>query len=84
MTTLRPLPGFNWQMVAWGGPDEPRTEHCSYCGDKLPTEDEEPEFVPLILWNENGWVAEFCDHCMERRFGMRGFREPATPRKEAS
>ena len=84
MTALRPLPGFNWLNVAWGGPDEPRTLVCSYCGDTLPTEDEDPAFVPLILCNADGWVAEFCDHCMGRWFGMRGFSDPVTPRKEAS
>ena len=28
MTAIRPKPGFNWIMVAWGGPDEPRTASC--------------------------------------------------------
>jgi hypothetical protein len=51
MTAIRPKPGFNWMMVAWGGPDEPRTASCSYCGDPFPTEELDPEFVPLILWN---------------------------------
>jgi hypothetical protein len=84
MSALRPKPGFNWMNVAWGAPDEIRTAHCSYCGDKLPTEDEDPEFVPLILWNAEGWAAEFCDHCMATWFGMESFPEPRTPRKEAS
>lgn len=82
--TLRPMPGFNWQMVAWGAPDEPRTEHCSYCSDKLPTEDEDPDFIPLILWNGDGWTAEFCDHCAATWFGVRTFKDPVQPRKEAS
>jgi hypothetical protein len=84
MTALRPRPGFNWLTVAWGGPDEPRTEHCSYCGDRFPTEEEDPEFVPLILSNEEGWVAEFCDHCQAAWFGLQSFPEPPPPRKEAS
>ena len=84
MTALTPKPGFNWQMVAWGGPDEPRTAHCSYCGDKLPTEDEYPEFVPLILSNADGWAAEFCDHCQLTWFGLQSFPKPSTSRKGAS
>jgi hypothetical protein len=58
-------------LINWGGPDEPRTDCCSYCGDKLPDEDEDAEFVPLILWNEDGWAAEFCDHCQAAWFGVR-------------
>lgn len=81
---LRPLPGFNPLLINWGGPDETRTEHCSYCGDKFPDEDQDPGFVPLILGNEDGWVAEFCDHCQATWFGMQAFDEPATPRKDAS
>lgn len=84
MTTLRPRPGFNPMLIAWGGPDEPRTDRCSYCGDKFPTEEENPEFVPLILWNGKGWCAEFCDHCQATWFGMQSFDEPATPRKDVS
>ncbi len=57
-------------MVNWGGPDETRTQHCSYCGDAFPTEYEDPEFVPLILWNGDGWAAEFCDHCQATWFGL--------------
>ena len=50
MTVLAPKPDFNWLLVNWGGPDEPRTTCCSYCGDSFPTEEQDPEFVPLILW----------------------------------
>ena len=82
--TLRALPGFNWMNVAWGGPDETRALVCSYCGDKLPTEEEDPEFVPLILWNADGWCAEFCDHCATTWFGVQTFKDPVPPRKEAS
>lgn len=84
MTTLDPRPGFNWQMVAWGAPDQQRTEHCSYCGDKFPTEDEDPEFAPLILFADNGWCAEFCDHCQTTWWGLQSFPERRQPRKEAS
>ena len=65
--TIAPLPGFDWQKVNWGGPDEPRTEVCSYCGDAL--DHEHP--VPLILWDRRGWTAEFCDHCQATWWGMR-------------
>lgn len=76
MTTLAPRPGCNPLMVNWGGPDEPRTLACSYCGDALPTEDEDPQFVPLILFRSDGWVAEFCDHCQARWFALQSFPEP--------
>ena len=54
-----------------GGPDEPRTEHCSYCGDGL-----DPESVPLILWRRDGWVAEFCDPLPGRVVGIQTFPDP--------
>jgi hypothetical protein len=76
--SLSPRPGFNWMNVAWGGPDETRTEKCSYCGDKFPSEDE--GFVPLILWNSEGWCAEFCDHCQATWFGLQSFPEPVDER----
>jgi hypothetical protein len=41
---LQPRPGFNWLNVAWGAPDQRRTDRCSYCGDPFPENDE--EFVP--------------------------------------
>jgi hypothetical protein len=68
MSTLQPKPGFDWMLVQWGGPDEPRTEHCSYCGAELPDEDD--GFIPLILSNEAGWVAEFCDKCQWQWWGI--------------
>lgn len=77
MTALRPRPGFNPMMIAWGGPDEPRTDRCSYCGDPLPTEEQDPGFVPLILCNSDGWAAEFCDDCQATWFGIKTF--PALP-----
>jgi hypothetical protein len=42
-----------------------RTELCSYCDMPL-----DPDGVPLILWNPAGWVAEFCDACVEHWFGV--------------
>jgi hypothetical protein len=44
-----------------------RTELCSYCDMPL-----DPDGVPLILWNLAGWVAEFCDACVEHWFGVTG------------
>jgi hypothetical protein len=55
---LAQLPGCDWTRVNLGAPDQIRTTVCSYCGDAL---DADP--VPLILWNEEGWCAEFCHHC---------------------
>jgi hypothetical protein len=63
--TLAPRHGFNWQAVSWGGPDEPVAEECSYCDAPIPDDG-----VPLILWNEEGWCARFCDACQERWWGM--------------
>jgi hypothetical protein len=60
-----PRPGFNWMAVSWGGPDEPIAEACSYCDALLDDED-----VPLILWNNQGWSARFCDDCQRRWWGM--------------
>jgi hypothetical protein len=75
VTALRPRPGFDWLMVNWGGPDEPRTDRCSYCDDPFPDRDES-DFVPLILSRTDGWVAEFCDHCQAAWFGIETFPEP--------
>jgi len=73
--TLQARPGFRWELVNWGGPDEPRTQVCSYCGDAFP--DFWTDFVPLILSRADGWVAEFCDHCQAAWFGIETFPDPA-------
>jgi hypothetical protein len=78
--TIRPRRGFDWQRVKWGAPDAPRTEHCSYCGDKLPRDDD--AFVPLTMWTSDGWCAEFCDHCQAAWWGIEAFDDPAEPRDE--
>ena len=36
-SVISPKPGFDWNLVQWGGPNQPRTEHCSYCGNPFPT-----------------------------------------------
>lgn len=63
--TVRPSPDFNWIAVSWGGPDEVVAGECSYCD--APLSDEE---MPLIMWNEIGWCARFCEACQRRYFGM--------------
>jgi hypothetical protein len=73
---IAPRPGFEWAAVNWGGPDEPRTKHCSYCGDAIPEKS-----VPLMLWNAAGWCAEFCDHCQATWWGVESF-DDADPRPE--
>lgn len=77
MTTLSPRPGFNWSAISWGGPDEPQSDQCSYCGDEIPEDD-----VPLRLWNKDGWAAQFCDACQERWWGVQNFPDPVEPRLE--
>ena len=73
---LRPRPGFIPLAVNWGGPEERRTDRCSYCGDPFP--EDGSDFVPLIVWRADGWVAEFCDHCQAAWFGIKTFPEPPT------
>lgn len=73
--TLQPRPGFDWNKVNWGAPDQTRTDRCSYCGDPFP--DDESDFCPLILGNREGWVAEFCEHCQAAWWGTETFPEPA-------
>jgi hypothetical protein len=62
-------------LVQWGGPDEPRTEHCSYCGAELPDIDDDDYQVPLIMWNAEGWCAEFCYKCQATWWGVQGFED---------
>ena len=74
--TIKAKPGFDWSRVQWGGPNDQRTEKCSYCGKKFPTEDEdemEIDFVPLIIWKVDGSCAEFCDDCQATWFGVSKF-----------
>jgi hypothetical protein len=76
MPSLRPRPGFRWEQITWGAPDDPRSEHCSYCGDAIPEES-----VPLILGTADGWMAQFCDHCQATWWGAQDF-DRAEPRPE--
>ena len=70
MTGLRAADGFNWMAVSWGGPDEQRTLTCSYCDADL-RGDQLDGGLPLVLWNEQGWCAEFCTDCQRRWWGLR-------------
>lgn len=76
MATIAPRPEFDWVLVNWGGPDQPRAENCAYCGDQLPEES-----CHLIIGREDGWVAEFCDHCATRWWGLQSLEE-AEPQDE--
>lgn len=64
-----PKPGFNWSKVYWRGPNETRGRQCSYCGNLFPDEDDS-DFVPLMLWTKTGHLAEFCDACQRECFGV--------------
>lgn len=70
MSTLQPLPGFDWTRVKWGGPYEAQSDDCSYCGAAIPEDD-----VPLRLWSKGGFAAVFCDACMTKWWGMQTFKE---------
>jgi len=63
--TIKPKPGFDWNRVAWGTPDSPRRELCSYCHGKIGADD-----VPLMFWKSDGSMAQFCDRCMQEWWGM--------------
>lgn len=71
MTTLTPRAGFDPQLINWGGPDELRTRQCSYCDAPFPADEEDSGFVPLALYRADGWVAEFCDDCQAKWWGLR-------------
>jgi hypothetical protein len=62
---IQPKPGFDWNHVAWGKPDSPRSALCSYCSDGIPDAS-----VPLIMCRPDGHVAQFCDACMCKWWGF--------------
>jgi len=62
---LRPRAGFDWNRVAWGAADAPRSALCSYCSAGIGEDD-----VPLMLWKEDGSCAQFCDACMGKWWGF--------------
>lgn len=61
--SLRPRPGFKWELVAWGGPNSPVRPLCSYCHAGIPD-----DCVPLMMWKDDGSMAQFCDACVEKWF----------------
>lgn len=63
---IKPKEGFEWSSVAWGAPDQPRAENCSYCAASI-DEDE----VPLMLFAEDGAAAVFCKQCQTTWWGLR-------------
>lgn len=63
---LKPRPGFDWNRVAWGLPDSPRSALCSYCFTSIADGD-----VPLMLCAESGHVAQFCAKCQHAWWGAR-------------
>ena len=65
MTTIKPLAEFNWLMVQWRGPKQTPGDRCSYCGAVIPDDD-----VPLMMWNKEGWCAQFCEACRLKCWGM--------------
>jgi hypothetical protein len=67
--TIKPKSGFDWSRVKWGAPNERRTTKCSYCGAKFP-DDDDSDFVSLIMWSERGWCVEFCDDCQATWWGV--------------
>ena len=76
---LVPRPGFDWTQVNWGAPDQTRTENCSYCDAKL----DRQHSVPLILWDKNGWCAEFCEACQVKWWGLSSGANPNPDPKAA-
>ena len=66
-TTLAPRPGFDWRQVRWGGPEERRTEVCSYLPCAKPIGEDD---IPLSLFRDDGSAAEFCEECQRTWWGM--------------
>jgi hypothetical protein len=58
---LRFRPGFEPQLLNWGGPDEPQSDECSYCDAPIPE-----EAVPLRMWRGDGWAIVLCDDCVQK------------------
>jgi hypothetical protein len=69
--SLQPRAGFEWSLISWGAPDQTQTLICSYC--EAPLDDDS---VPLMLFNQDGWAAEFCAACQAKWWGITVFAEP--------
>ena len=58
MTILRLKPGVAERLV-WSHPNSAITPFCSLCQAYIPD-----DTVPLMMWNDNGALAHFCDRCV--------------------
>ena len=65
MAAIKPKPGFEWSRVTWSAPEGRIPPLCSYCFAPIAEGD-----VPLMLWKQNGAMAQFCERCGERWFGL--------------
>lgn len=70
MTSIAPLPGFDWSRLKWGAPDAPQSDNCSYCAAEIPDGS-----VPLILWRADGSAIQFCAACQKRWWGMESYEQ---------
>ena len=68
--SLGPKPGFDWNRLAWGRPDSPRSAVCSYCFAAIGDEE-----VPLIMWSKDGHAAQFCRSCQRTWWGLESFAD---------
>lgn len=64
---LKPREGFDWNKLTWGRPDSVVSPLCSYCSAVI---QDDPDYVPLILWDSRGYPVRFCEKCMERWWGF--------------
>jgi hypothetical protein len=62
---LKPKDGFDWGKVTWGRPDSPVSAVCSYCSAAIGD-----DYVPLRMWTEQHYAAQFCDECQRKWFGL--------------
>jgi hypothetical protein len=68
---FEPKAGFRWRKVIWGPPDAVVSVLCSYCSAVM--RDEE---VPLMLFQNDGSCAKFCEDCQRRWWGLETFSDP--------
>jgi hypothetical protein len=67
ISPLKPRDGFDWSHVTWGKPDSVRSAICSYCSAGIGADE---DYVPLMLYSDDGHCAQFCDACMKRWWGF--------------
>lgn len=63
---IKPADGFDWKHVAWGHPDSPPAALCAYCSAGIGNLD-----APFMIMRADGHVAQFCDTCAERWWGLK-------------